>query len=359
MIALPLIYRFREHRLKLWLIFGGLNRIGWALSIFTVLLPHPLDSIALIALVSVVQISGAVAGIASTDTLADMIRPSAATRFLSVVSSINNIVALLALILSLVIFNTTSIDRAYWVLYIVALASAVISTVALASLKDVKVARGDGSTLANPLDLILKFKSVVLETPTARRYLTVTSAFHLAVNIPAPFWDYYIMVVIGGDESWVTVKNITMLSSKALALRILAPLIDSMGAKRSLYISMTAVSPIPLLYYNATSVLELVGTSVFSSIAWTPWDVVSALYVYYLVSDDRRPAFTSLQNISSNMAATLGSAIGSWIGAHLGIYHVFLASSILRLAIAMLAYRMAPELKHFSARGSQSGDPRR
>jgi hypothetical protein len=156
------------------------------------------------------------------------------------------------------------------------------------------VARGDGSTLTNPLDLILKYKSVVLETPTARRYLAVTSAFHLAVNIPAPFRDYYIMVVIGGDESWVTVKNITMLSSKALALRILAPLIDSMGAKRSLYISMTAVSPIPLLYYNATSVLELVGTSVFSSIAWTPWDVASALYVYYLASDDGRPAFTPL-----------------------------------------------------------------
>ncbi len=310
-------------------------------------------------LLSVVQISGAVAGIASTDTLADMIRPSAATRFLSVVSSINNTVALLALILSLVVFNTISIDRAYWVLYIVALASAVISTMALASLKDVKVARGDGSTLTNSLDLISKYKSVVLETPTARRYLAVTSAFHLAVNIPAPFWDYYIMVVIGGDESWVTVKNITMLSSKALALRILAPLIDSMGAKRSLYISMTAVSPIPLLYYNATSVLELVGTSVFSSIAWTPWDVASALYVYYLVSDDRRPAFTSLQSISSNMAATLGSAIGSWIRARLGIYHVFLASSILRLAIAMLAYRMTPELKHFSSRGSRSGDPRR
>jgi Na+/melibiose symporter-like transporter len=220
--------------------------------------------------VSVVQISGAIARIASTDTLADMIRPSAATRFLSVISSINNIVALLALVLTLIIFNTTSIDRAYWVLYIVALASAVISTMALASIKDVKVARGDESTLTNPLDLISKYKSVVLETLTARRYLAVTSAFHLAVNIPAPFWDYYIMVVIGGDESWVTVKNVTMLSSKALALRILAPLIDSMGARRSLYISMAVVSPIPLLYYNSTSVLELVGTSVYSSIAWTP-----------------------------------------------------------------------------------------
>jgi hypothetical protein len=74
----------------------------------------------------------------------------------------------------------------------------------------------------------------VLETPTARGCLAVTSAFHLAVNIPAPFWDYYTMVVIGGDESWVTVKNVTMLSFKALALRILAPLIDGMGAKRIL-----------------------------------------------------------------------------------------------------------------------------
>jgi hypothetical protein len=310
-VALPLIYRFREHRLKLWLVFGGLNRIGWALSIFTVLLPHPLNSVALVALVSAVQVSGAVAGIASTDTLADMIKPSTASRFLSVVSSINNIVALLALISTFIVFNIASVDTAYWILYIIALASAIISTVALALLKEVKVVRGDESSLTNPLDLVLKYKSVALETPTAKSYLTVTSAFHLAVNIPASFWDYYIMVVIGGNESWVTVKNIAMLSSKAIALRIWAPLVDSMGAKRSLSISMAAVSPIPLLYYNATSVFELMGVSIFSSVAWAPWDVATALYIYYLVPEDRRPAFTSLQNVSSNIVATLGSAMGS------------------------------------------------
>jgi predicted MFS family arabinose efflux permease len=176
----------------------------------------------------------------------------------------------------------------------------------------------------------------------------VTSAFHLAVNIPASFWDYYIMVVIGGNESWVTVKNIAMLSSKAIALRIWAPLVDSMGAKRSLSISMAAVSPIPLLYYNATSVFELMGVSIFSSVAWAPWDVATSLYIYYLVSEDRRPAFTSLQNVSSNIAATLGSAMGSWIGAHLGIYYVFLASTILRSTTAMLAYKMTPELRYSS-----------
>jgi hypothetical protein len=75
------------------------------------------------------------------------------------------------------------------------------------------------------------------------------------------------MVVIGGNESWVTVKNIAVLSSKAVALRIWAPLVDGMGAKRSLSISMAAVSPIPLLYYNATSVFELMGVSIFSSVA--------------------------------------------------------------------------------------------
>jgi hypothetical protein len=75
------------------------------------------------------------------------------------------------------------------------------------------------------------------------------------------------MVVIGGNESWVTVKNIAMLSSKAIALRIWASLVDGMGAKRSLSISMAAVSSIPLLYYNATSVFELMGVSIFSSVA--------------------------------------------------------------------------------------------
>jgi predicted MFS family arabinose efflux permease len=70
--------------------------------------------------------------------------------------------------------------------------------------------------------------------------------------------------------------------------------------------------------------------------------------VCYLVPQDKRPAFTSLQNVSSNIAATLGSAMGSWIGAHLGIYHVFLASTILRSTTAMLAYEMTPELRYSS-----------
>ncbi len=79
---------------------------------------------------------------ASTDTLADTIKPSTASRFLSVVSSINNIVALLALISTFTVFNITSVDTAYWILYVIALASAIIPTVALSLLKEVKVARG-------------------------------------------------------------------------------------------------------------------------------------------------------------------------------------------------------------------------
>ncbi len=136
---------------------------------------------------SAVQVSGAVAGIASIDALADMIKPSTTSRFLSVVSSINDIVALLALISTFIVFNIASVDTAYWILYIIALASAIISTIALALLKEVKVVRGDESSLTSPLDLVLKYKSVALETPTAKSYLMVTSAFHLAINIPASF----------------------------------------------------------------------------------------------------------------------------------------------------------------------------
>lgn len=344
-IALPILYRFREHRLKLWLIFGSINRIGWALTIFTILLPFPLNSIALLTLLSIIQVSGAIAGIAATDTLADMVKPSIAGRFFGVVTSINNITALLALAFTLLAFRILDVEIAYWTLYLVALGAALISTAALATLKDTRVLRGERSSMLNPIDIALRYKSVAMDTPRSKSYLAIMTSFHFAVNIPAAFWDYYIMRVLGGDEMWITVKNVSMLASKALALRLWASMIDSIGARRSLMLSIASTTPIPVMYYHATDILSMTGVSVYSSVAWAPWDVSTTLYTYYLVPEDKRPAFISLQNITSNAAATLASSVGTWIASHLGLYYVFLASTMLRSTIALISVKTLPELE--------------
>jgi len=355
LVAVPLVYRFRAYRLRLWLLFGALNRVGWALSIFTVLLPPPVNLISLLALIALVQVSGAIAGIAATDTLADMIRPSFAGRFLGVLASLNNLVALLALATTLFTFKALDATSAYWVLYLTALCFALISTAALASLKDVRVAEGSAST--NPLDLILKYKDVALETPRTKRYIAVTTAFHFAANVPAAFWDYYIMMVLGGDELWITVKNATTLASKVLALRLWSSIIDSVGARRGTIVSIASTSPIPLLYYHSTDLAGVTGISVYSSLAWAPWDISATLYTYYLAPESKRPAFVSLQNITYNAAATLATAVGTWIGAHMGLYYVFATSTILRASIAIISAKLIPELDVKSETPSPSKVP--
>ncbi len=348
LVGLPLIYRFRSRRLLLWLVFGSINRVGWALLIFSVLLPSPWSFIYLIVVVAVVQVSGSIAGLASADTLADMVKPSIATRFFGSVSSLNNLASLLALTLTLVAFKFYDVNAAYRLLYFIALISAIISTVALASIRDEGRPRGDEVPIwgiSSLTSLIRKYKGVAVDSIYSRRYVAIASAFTFAVNIPGALWDYYIMAVLRGGETLITFRNIASLLFKALALKLWSPLIERFGAKRGLIVSLISTSPIPVMYSHAIDVKDLVSVSLYSSMAWAPWDIATTLYNYYLTPEDKRPALISLQNITSNAIASIASSLGAWMASTTGIPAVFLTSTMLRSAVAVTSVKALPELK--------------
>ncbi|MFN4046512.1 MAG: hypothetical protein ACK4H7_04145, partial [Acidilobaceae archaeon] len=171
--GLPLIYKFRGRRLLLWLVFGSINRVGWALLIVSVFLPPPWGSIYLVAAVTAVQAAGSVAGLASADTLADMVKPSMAARFFGSVGSLNNLVSLLALILTIVVFKFYDVNTAYRILYFTALITALISTVVLASIRDEYRPRGDDIPIWGVSSLIRKYKDVAISNLYSRRYVAI------------------------------------------------------------------------------------------------------------------------------------------------------------------------------------------
>ncbi|MEN2999206.1 MAG: hypothetical protein ABDH61_01315 [Acidilobaceae archaeon] len=348
-IAMPLVEKHRSERLKVWLLSGAVNRVGWALAGISPLLPSPLNQLALFSVVASSQFAGAIAGVASADTLADNVRPSVAGKFFGTVASLNNAATLLAFLLTLIAFRLLPPEWAYASLYSISLLFALVSTWSLATLEDLSPQR------SRQLDLLRAARSYaeVMRDGSSRSYLALSNAFTFAVHLPFAFWDFYVMKVMGGDEIWITVKNIANMALKSLSLKLWSSYVSSIGAKRSALASMFSTTPIPVLYTSSDSILALVGVNVYASIAWTPWEIASTLYTLYLVSPERRPSFLSAQNVVSNAVASVSTGVGVMIAAASGVTAAFLFSSALRAAVALASLRWMPELERWGTfRGS-------
>ncbi|MCS7106630.1 MAG: hypothetical protein NZ902_00765 [Acidilobaceae archaeon] len=340
--ALPLLERYRRERLRVWLLFGTVNRVGWALTALAPLLPPPLNHATLLGVVASAQLAGAIAGVASMDTLADNVRPSVAGKFFGAVASLNNLATLLAFLLTLLAFRLLSPEWAYASLYSLALATALLSTWSLATLKDFFPKE------SRELDLkgaMRGYAEVLVKDVSSGRFIALSNAFTFAVHVPSAFWDYYVVRVMGGDETWLTVKNIANMALKSLSLKLWSSYLNIIGARRSVLASMFSTAPIPVLYTSSDSLMALVGVNVYASIAWTPWEIANTLYTMYLVPESKRPSFVSAQNVASNAVATIGTGFGVLVASISGVTSAFVISSLLRAAVALLSVRWMPELE--------------
>ncbi|MCX8196104.1 MAG: hypothetical protein N3F67_03390 [Acidilobaceae archaeon] len=339
--ALPILEKYRPERLKVWLAFGAVNRVGWALSGLAPLLPAPYAQVVLWGVVATSQFAGAVAGVASMDTLADNVRPSVAGRFFGSVASLNNVATLAALALTLASFRLLPPEGAYAFLYATSLLFALISTWSLSRLRDFSRPQPKEVSL---LEAMRSYTQLVRDSGS-RNFIALSNSFTFAVHLPFAFWDYYVMKVMGGDEIWITAKNVANIALKALSLKAWSNYVNVIGPRRSALASMFSTTPIPVMYTASDSLAALVGVNLYASVAWTPWEIANTLYMLYLVPEAERPSFLSAQTVASNAVATLGTSFGVAVASAAGVTSAFALSSLLRGAVALVALRWMPELR--------------
>lgn len=339
--ATLLVLEYRGKRKTIWLIAGGVNRLGWALVPLAMLLHRPLDFMYLSALTMITQFTGGVAGVAAMDTVGDNIPGSKATSVFSSLSRLSNIAILLSQLIGIAIFTLVdkSID-AYLLIYVLAFISALISTIILYYTPDRGVYLGR--------QLITGWSSVsdVIKDGKLSKYLFVISMFNFAVNIPAPFWDYIVLGISGGLDALIPVKNMVALGVKALAVNWWQKLTTRHGLRKTLIEGMAFTSIIPVMYVEASRAIDIVLVEAYSGFVWTPVDICVSIYNVYLPSRDIRPVYVSTVNFLTNTVASIASSIGTVIASVSGsIATALVTSTILRALTASIAYKILPDIR--------------
>lgn len=329
---------FRRRRKLIWSVAGAANRIGWSLLVLGVFMPRELGLAYFLLLSSAAQVLGGLAGVAAADLLADLVEIDEAPSFWAKVNKMNYVAVAASFVVSLLPFTAgLELREAYVAAYSAALASALVSTAALLSIKDPK---GGRCCFTNGKALVRG----ALNGSTGR-YLAIQAAFNFAVNIPAPFWDYIVLNVLGGNEVVVVLKNAVGLSLKVASIDFWKKRITVAGARRTTSLGMLSTSLVPVLYASITNPWASIAAESYSGFAWSSLDLAGTIYSLYLPRDEERPAFISTLWLTTNMVSSAASLIGSAIAVAAGsVYVPLLISAALRAAVAGAASKALPEV---------------
>ncbi|MEM2025467.1 MAG: MFS transporter [Desulfurococcaceae archaeon] len=340
--AAVLVEGLREKRKTTWLISGAISRIGWCLIPISLLVPRPFNLVYLSALMFTAQFASGICSVASLDVVGDLIPGNTATEVFSRAGRYTYLSTAVSQLAGLVAF-IAPIDTilGYVIAYIVALASASVSTFLLYLIpdpgKDEKLEEGG---------LFKRSIKVVVSDPKLRKYLLVVSMFNFAVGIPAPFWDYLVMSVTGGRELFIPLKNMANLSVKVACVKWWKSNAERRGLRKVLVRGMAFTSLVPLLYAEASTGTDVIFVEAVSGFVWTPVDLGTSIYNVYLPPSTTRPVYISAVNLFVNSAFSVAATVGTIVAVSTGsVFPTLMISAMLRGLTAAIAHKSLPEVE--------------
>ena len=338
-----LLVVFRRKRILLWKLFGAVNRILWAIIGFTHLLPIEAKTPFFLASIATAQFTGSIAGLASGDVGADLVSRERAIKFFSSLNSLTLLASCLGLATATVIFNFLLLNtvEAYTIAYSVALASSIISTIPLALLEDLNPV----TTRVKPVDALREYVYIA-RSQEASNYLKLVTIFMAMVNLPGALWNYYLLTVFKGSESWITLKAVVANLSQAVGFRVWGEISRRIGVKKTLYTGIFLTVPVPVIFIYASTLPAQLAMEAYSGFIWAAYNLANNIYTLYLPRRESRVHFITLLNLSFNAAAAVATRLGASI-ASLGLMEmnaVFIASTLGRVVAGFIARSKAPRL---------------
>ncbi len=339
-VGLPLLYKYRNMRVLIWKSCASINLVSWSLTGFVDILK--IRSLIYI-LIALAQFSGAIGGLAYSDTIADIIPKE---KSLSVFSRVNTYVttsSFIALTTSTLIFWLLGPNIfSYRICYIMALASAAISIIFVSILWE-KNAR---SSMRQRVGDIIANYSRIINDNGMRGYIIFMLILTIFTNIPAAIWNYYILRVFNGSETWVSINNISSTLATVLGNYIFSRVYHRLKPKSVLIYSVIPISFIPIFFLISSTIVYQALLNLYSGFSWAAFNLVAGIYNLYLPKESDRIYLLSLLGIVNNMAAASSSKLGAYIASinMLLMQLVFIISGLGRLLALIYGMKKLPSL---------------
>lgn len=332
-----IVNKFRTKRVVIWKVFTSANLLFWALTGFS----DFINTNFIYLFVSFAQFAGATGGLAYVDTIGDMIPVQEAVKIFGRVNFLTLASSVLALSISLIIFNFSEIFHAYRTIYLTALVTAIASALVLCLMKDLNMRENKDLTIA----MLFKEFERQFSNNAIKGYIIFMSLFTFFVNLPNAIWNFYIIKVFKGNEYWVSLNTISSTLANALGNYILGRISHRISRKKVMTLSIIPISLVPALFLVSSTMEKQIALNVFSGFSWSGFNLITGIYNIYL-GGEHRILMVSLLGILTNIFAGIASKIGASVASIslVSMNIVFILSFLGRLAMYFYARKNIVEL---------------
>ncbi|MEL9940023.1 MAG: MFS transporter [Ignisphaera sp.] len=332
-----IVNKFRARRVTVWKIFTSMNLLFWALTGFS----DTVNENFIYLFISFAQLAGAVGNLAYVDTIGDMIPVQEAVKTFGKVNFYTLASSVLALSISLAIFNFYDIHHAYRIAYAIALITAIVSATFLFLMKD--LSRKENKNLSISI-LFREFKEL-LNSDAIKGYIVFMTIFTFFVNLPNAIWNFYIIKVFNGNENWISLNTISSTLANALGNYILGRVSHKISRKKVITFSTIPISLVPAFFLVSSTMDKQIALNIFSGFSWSAFNLVTGVYNIYL-GRERRIFMVSLLGILTNISAGIASKVGASVASIslMMMNLVFILSFIGRLVMYFYAKKNIVEL---------------
>jgi MFS family permease len=192
-------------------------------------------------------------------------------------------------------------------------------------------------------------------------HFSVFFAFmQFGVNIAAPFFTVYMLRDLRFSYLEFTVMSATSVLMQFLTLNRWGRVGDAFGNRYILVLTGLMIPLLPALWMLSTNYIYLLFVQAFAGLAWAGFSLSAGNYLFDLVPRARRATQMALHNVLASIGAFCGALLGGFLGTHLPnhvrlfgadyewfsvLYGVFLASSLVRLAVAAMFLPLLKEIR--------------
>jgi len=335
-----IVYSNRSRRAAIWKVFTAANLLCWGFVGFSDLV----GGYMLYILVFAAQLSGAVGGLASSDTVADTVPKEASVKVFSRSSVFSTAANFVALTFSTALFTARGYRvESYRVVYSASLASAAASLAVLATLRDLNPKTSEKTSIK----ILVRGYRAILNDEGKKGYLVFTLLVTAATNLPGALWNYYILKVFGGNETWISVNNIASTLGSTVGSYIFGRFVaHRFEARRVLYTSTIPISAVPLLFLVSPTMVSQALMYFYSGLAWSAYNILVGVYNLYLPKEGERLYLISLMGVLNNAAAAASTRLGASIASIslTAMRLVFVASGLGRLTGFVYGRKKLPAL---------------
>jgi len=335
-----IVYSNRSRRATIWKVFAAANLLCWGSVGFSDLV----GGYMLYILVFAAQLSGAVGGLASSDTVADAVPKEVSVKVFSRLSVFSTAANFAALTFSTILFTTQGYRVvSYRVVYSASLASAAASLTVLATLKDLNPKSSEKTSIK----ILVQGYRAILKDGGKKGYLVFTLLVTATTSLPGALWNYYILKVFGGNETWISVNNIASTLGSTVGSYLFSKFVaHRFEARRVLYTSTIPISAVPLIFLVSPTMLSQALMNFYSGLAWSAYNILVGVYNLYLPREGERLYLISLMGVLNNAAAAASTRLGASIASIslTAMQLVFVASGLGRLTGFVYGRKKLPAL---------------